>query len=36
MLYRIRLRWRLLFADRIEAKHIRIALRRNTRQFCRR
>lgn len=36
MLYRIRLRWRLLFADRIEARHIRIALQRDTRRFCRR
>lgn len=34
MLYRLSLRLRLLTADRIEARHLREALRRETRAHC--
>jgi len=36
MIYRLRLRWRLLFADRHEARLLNRALRDETRRFCRR
>lgn len=36
MFYRLALRFRLLTADRFEARYIREALRRETRQFCKR
>lgn len=36
MIYRLSLRLRLLTADRIEARHLRRALRADTRKFCRR
>lgn len=35
MFYRLSLRLRLLTADKIEARHLRRALRRETRRACR-